>query len=98
MEPASQARGLAWILEPVLGVHVEGPFISTQKKGAHPEEHIACPLDGIRSLDEVYGDGLENVALITLAPELEWAMEVMFMFSLWTIGKSSLPGDRGLRQ
>jgi len=61
----------------VLGVHVEGPFISSQKKGAHPEEHITSPTDGIRSLDEVYGDGLENVALITLAPELEWAMEVV---------------------
>ena len=81
----------------VLGVHVEGPFISTQKKGAHPEEHIACPSNGIRSLDEVYGDGLENVALITLAPELEWAMEVMFMFNFWNIEKSSFPGDRGLR-
>lgn len=61
----------------VLGVHVEGPFISPEKKGAHPEEHITSPTDGIRSLDEVYGDGLENVALITLAPELEWAMEVI---------------------
>jgi len=61
----------------VLGVHVEGPFISLQKKGAHPEEHITSPTNGIRSLDEVYGDGLENVALITLAPELEWALEVI---------------------
>ena len=65
----------------VLGVHVEGPFISLQKKGAHPEEHITSPTNGIRSLDEVYGDGLENVALITLAPELEWALEVMFLGS-----------------
>ena len=63
----------------VLGVHVEGPFISPEKKGAHPEEHITSPTDGIRSLDEVYGDGLENVALITLAPELEWAMEVIII-------------------
>ena len=79
----------------VLGVHVEGPFISSQKKGAHPEEHITSPRDGIRSLDEVYGDGIENVALITLAPELEWAMEVII--HCWTLS-SFLAGDRGLRQ
>ena len=78
----------------VLGVHVEGPFISPQKKGAHPEEHIASPTDGIRSLDDVYGDGLENVTLITLAPELEWAMEVIFRW----IPRFSLVGDRSLRE
>ena len=78
----------------VLGVHVEGPFISLQKKGAHPEEHITSPTNGIRSLDEVYGDGLENVALITLAPELEWALEVIVPW----IPSPFFAGDRGLRQ
>ena len=61
----------------VLGVHVEGPFISRHKKGAHPEEFVISPEDGIRTLEAVYGEGLANVALITLAPELEWAMEVV---------------------
>jgi len=61
----------------VLGIHVEGPFISITKKGAHPEQHIQSPEDGIRSLESVYGSGLANVSLITIAPELEWAMEVV---------------------
>jgi len=56
---------------------VEGPFISLSKKGAHPEQHIQSPRDGIRSVETVYGEGLGNVALVTIAPELEWAMEVV---------------------
>ncbi|CAL7945316.1 unnamed protein product [Xylocopa violacea] len=53
----------------VLGIHLEGPFISPSKKGAHPENHIK-PLDkGFESLIDVYGN-LGNVCLVTLAPEL----------------------------
>lgn len=32
----------------ILGIHLEGPFINTQKKGAHPENFI-------KNLDEVGG-------------------------------------------
>src|SRR5215203_5740689 len=51
----------------VLGVHLEGPFISVQKKGAHAAAHIVMPDAELLAhlLD------LGPVRMITLAPELE---------------------------
>lgn len=54
----------------VLGVHVEGPFISVEKKGAHPEQFLrafSCP--GLSDLTRTYGS-LDSVSVVTLAPEL----------------------------
>ncbi|XP_035471763.2 N-acetylglucosamine-6-phosphate deacetylase isoform X1 [Scophthalmus maximus] len=56
----------------VLGLHLEGPFISVEKKGAHPEQFLRTFRSGAGSLDdlmEAYGS-LDNVAMVTLAPEL----------------------------
>ena len=50
------------------GVHLEGPFISMEKKGAHPEQYIRELKSGFQDLEDMYGD-LSNVAIITLAPE-----------------------------
>ncbi len=50
-----------------LGVHLEGPCIDAEKKGAQPEQHIthAAAID--------YRDlfSLGNIKLVTLAPEIE---------------------------
>jgi N-acetylglucosamine-6-phosphate deacetylase len=53
----------------VLGVHLEGPFISVQKRGAHAAAHVARPDTELlaRLLD------LGPVRMITLAPEVEGA-------------------------
>ena len=58
----------------ILGVHVEGPFISTEKKGAHMEKHIRDPVKGMESVQAMYGPGLSNVTIITLAPScpVQW--------------------------
>ncbi|XP_062264291.1 N-acetylglucosamine-6-phosphate deacetylase [Platichthys flesus] len=54
----------------VLGVHLEGPFISLEKKGAHPEQFLrSFQGGGVVDLMETYG-GLDDVAMVTLAPEL----------------------------
>lgn len=53
----------------ILGVHLEGPFLNPQKRGAHPEEYL-LPLT-LDNLKQVLGDRPEIVKVVTLAPELD---------------------------
>jgi N-acetylglucosamine-6-phosphate deacetylase len=57
----------------VLGVHLEGPFINLEKRGAHAAAHVAPPDPRLlgRLLD------LAPVRMITVAPELEGSGELM---------------------
>jgi N-acetylglucosamine-6-phosphate deacetylase len=55
-----------------LGVHLEGPVISPEKKGAHALGHI---LSGTQFLAS--GIDLGQVRILTLAPEVEGANEVI---------------------
>jgi N-acetylglucosamine-6-phosphate deacetylase len=59
----------------ILGVHFEGPFISRAKRGVHPSEWIAAPSPEMLAnfLKESRGTAL----IITLAPELPGAMELI---------------------
>ena len=50
-------------------MHCEGPFINSEKKGAHQECFIENTLTPSRVRD-CYGS-LDNVRLLTLAPELQ---------------------------
>ena len=58
-----------------LGVHAEGPFINNEQKGAHDHIHIQNSLSP-RAILDCYGS-LDNVRIITLAPELPGAMDVI---------------------
>lgn len=52
-----------------LGLHLEGPFINPEKRGAHVKEYIRkASLDEIKSLLD-FGDG--TIKMMTLAPELQ---------------------------
>ena len=54
--------------EGILGIHLEGPWINTVKRGAHIESLIHSPsLDQAKALLE-YGKGV--IKMITLAPEV----------------------------
>jgi N-acetylglucosamine-6-phosphate deacetylase len=57
----------------VLGVHLEGPFINLEKRGAHAAANVVRPDPGLlaRLLD------LAPVRMITVAPELEGSGELM---------------------
>ena len=48
----------------LLGWHLEGPFISPAKKGAHPEHCIKNLANGFQDILGMYGS-LESVAFIT---------------------------------
>jgi N-acetylglucosamine-6-phosphate deacetylase len=57
----------------VLGAHLEGPFINAEKRGAHPADCISPADAGL--LEELLDLG--PVRMLTLAPELEGAAELM---------------------
>lgn len=52
----------------VLGLHVEGPWISVAKRGAHNEEWICAPT--IEQVKELLAYGKRVIKIITLAPEI----------------------------
>jgi N-acetylglucosamine-6-phosphate deacetylase len=62
-----------WVGATPLGLHLEGPMLAPARKGAHPEEWLRPP-----SLDLVAAWSREaGVAMVTLAPELPHALEVI---------------------
>ncbi|MFN9623593.1 MAG: N-acetylglucosamine-6-phosphate deacetylase [Cyanobacteriota bacterium] len=63
----------------LLGAHLEGPFLAPDRRGAHPEEHLCSPtLAALEERLEGWVGGPEaDVALMTLAPELEGAAAVI---------------------
>jgi N-acetylglucosamine-6-phosphate deacetylase len=59
----------------IIGVHLEGPFLNYQKRGAHPAEYL-LPLT-IENVKKVLGEYSSIVKVITLAPELDPTGEVI---------------------
>jgi N-acetylglucosamine-6-phosphate deacetylase len=59
----------------ILGVHLEGPFLNPQQRGAHPAEYL-LPLT-TDQVKRVLGDYADIVKVITLAPELDPIGEVI---------------------
>ncbi len=59
----------------ILGVHLEGPFLNFEKRGAHPAQFL-LPLN-LENVKVVLGDYGEIVKVMTLAPELAGGEEVI---------------------
>lgn len=51
----------------LLGAHLEGPFLATERRGAHPIEHIAQPC--LAELERRITGFETEISLVTLAPE-----------------------------
>jgi N-acetylglucosamine-6-phosphate deacetylase len=64
---------------PVLGIHLEGPFLVEEKRGAHARERLCDPTpDRVSQLLDVSEGALR---MVTLAPEREGALEAVERFS-----------------
>ena len=57
-----------------VGIHLEGPFLSHAKRGAHPAEYLLPP--DLAVFDRLFEAAEGQVRLMTLAPELPGAVEL----------------------
>ncbi len=57
------------------GIHIEGPFLSHIKKGAHPAQDLLLP--SVEFFDRMWEASAGNIRLMTIAPELPGALEVI---------------------
>jgi N-acetylglucosamine-6-phosphate deacetylase len=58
-----------------LGIHLEGPFLSHKRRGVHPPECLAAPT--LATFDRLWQAARGHVRMMTIAPELPGAMEVI---------------------
>ena len=59
----------------VLGVHLEGPFLNLEKRGAHPAQYLLKPT--LENVNQVLGKNPELIKIITLAPELDLSNQII---------------------
>ncbi len=59
-----------------LGVHLEGPYISYEKRGAHNPSLVQSVVPSFAEFEKMYGS-LSDVRVVTIAPELPGALEVI---------------------
>ena len=78
----------------MLGVHLEGPFISPRRRGAHNPDWIVPPSPG--AVDELLAAGAGLVRLVTLAPEVDGGLAAVGQLAgagvLASVGHSNATG------
>lgn len=86
----------------MLGIHLEGPYICHQYRGAQEEKYIQKP--SIDSFRDICGDNEDFIKIVTLAPELEGAHELIaylndrgIVASMGHTGASYEEAMRGIR-
>jgi N-acetylglucosamine-6-phosphate deacetylase len=77
----------------ILGMHLEGPFISAARLGAHPPCNLAPRGEPLRRVA-----ALRGLRLMTLAPELDGAIDAVTMFSANGVAVSLGHTDATLEQ
>lgn len=59
----------------IIGIHLEGPFFNSMKKGAQPEKHIKEP--NLEELKSILDSSRDNIKMVSLAPELTGALDIV---------------------
>jgi N-acetylglucosamine-6-phosphate deacetylase len=58
-----------------LGIHLEGPFLSHKRRGVHPPENLVAPT--VEIFERLWQAARGHVHMLTIAPEISGAMEVI---------------------
>jgi N-acetylglucosamine-6-phosphate deacetylase len=58
-----------------LGIHLEGPFISHARRGVHPPDKLLAPT--LTLFDQFWQAARGRIRMMTIAPELDGALEVI---------------------
>nr|WP_231994849.1 N-acetylglucosamine-6-phosphate deacetylase [Vaginimicrobium propionicum] len=59
----------------IAGVHLEGPFLATEKSGAHHKESLINPSQ--EAIDALLNAGRDSIKMVTIAPELPGALDAI---------------------
>lgn len=86
----------------VLGIHIEGPFVSHAKKGMHPAQYIVEPSPEL--LNKFWEASRGAIRLMTIAPELPGALETItrakelgIRISIGHSNATAAEADRGIK-
>ncbi len=76
----------------ILGVHLEGPYLEPEMRGAHPQEHIRAPSrEEVEAIAKAAGgwgvDGAPGLAMVTLSPGAPGAAD----FARWLAAHGVVP-------
>lgn len=76
LEKQAERAGRALTGAAILGMHLEGPFISANRLGAHPPLNLIPEGEALERILQ-----LKTLKLITIAPELDGAIDAIRMFT-----------------
>lgn len=91
--------------ENIPGMHLEGPFLNPEKRGAHKADFLRKPDDGL--LREILAEGRDVIRIMTIAPErfsssqidllLESGIHIAVGHTMLTCEEAKACFDRGFR-
>jgi N-acetylglucosamine-6-phosphate deacetylase len=75
IEAASSATDDNPVQARPLGIHLEGPFLSHKRRGVHPPQNLVAPT--LEIFERLWQAARGHVRMLTIAPEIPGAMEVI---------------------